>query len=439
MPKQSLVQATLQKLALTQHMRSSLTLLQMGSDEINETIIKEVKRNPFLKPIPKISSISGGTTNSGGFDLENIESYQSNGDALLEQVSLIRFDLAQDKLACELIYCIDERGFLSDPAEEICRYLNTQHSLLLDVVQILQKSVEPTGVFAWSLKDSFRIQLEAINRYDTLIAKLLDHLDLVSHQDLDSICKICEVDREDAAEMIDDIRLLSPAPLQPVMQLQEISRAPELIFDLKDSDNISVRLNEIALPRLLVDDAMFSAIKATETDHNAMAYYRDCYRGAAAFVIAMQKRANTLLRVGQIIARKQEKFIRTGRTLDRIPLTMQTLADELGLNKSTISRALNNCRIETALGVLSPIDLLARPISGESSTRTREQVLQRLSLLIRTEDKFAPHSDEELARQLASANLKVSRRTVAKYRKILDLKGAYQRRESRQLHHLKIS
>ena len=430
--KQELRQVTSQKLALTQHMRSSLSLLQMGPDELNEVSEEEVKRNPFLKPVPTISRGSGGAAGSDGFDSNDIRDDQSDNDIMLEQVSLIRFEQSQSRLARELVYCLDERGFLSDPAEEICGYLDSQLPPLLEVVRILQKSVEPVGVFAWPLKDSFRIQLEAKNRYDPLIAKLLDRLDLVAQQDLESICSLWEVDRDDATEMLDDIRLLSPAPLQPVATPSEISRAPELIFDLEDCGDIAVRLNELALPRMLTDDAMFSAVKAIEADQHAMAYYRDCYKGAASFVVAMQKRANTLLRIGQAIASSQAKFIRTGRILDKKPLTMEALASELGLNKSTVSRALNNCLIETKRGILSPDDCLARHLNKESSGRTREQVLQRLSLLVHTENKSTPLSDEKLAQQLANTNLKVSRRTVAKYRGLLDIKGAYQRRRAYQ-------
>jgi RNA polymerase sigma-54 factor len=108
---------------------------------------------------------------------------------------------------------------------------------------------------------------------------------------------------------------------------------------------------------------------------------------------------------------------------------MGALASELGLNKSTVSRALSNCLIETKRGLLIPIDCLARPLNEESPERTREQVLQRLSLLIRTENKKSPYSDEELARQLANVKFRISRRTVAKYRDLLSIRGVYQRRE----------
>lgn len=423
-------QATAQKLALTQVMRSSLSLLQMGPEELIDETEKEAKRNPFLKPIPNFSR-GRGATGSEGFDIGNIGEQETDNDDILKQVSLIRLSPDQSRIAAELVYCLDERGYISDPADEVCGYLEVSAGALMEVVSILQNSVEPAGVFAWSLKDSFRIQLEAKNRYDPVIAKLLDRLDLVAHQKIPEICTLCGVDDEDAAEMLDDIRLLSPAPLQPVAVGSESVRVPELIFSLDVGGVVSVRLNEAALPQMLTDDALFSVIKTAETDKKAMAYYRDCYRGASGFVLAMQKRANTLLKIGQMIAKTQAKFIKTGRTLDRRPLTMGGLASELGLNKSTISRALSNCLFDTDRGIVHPADCFARPLNEDGADRTREQVLQRLSLLIRTENRIAPLSDEALAQLLASADLKIARRTVAKYRGLLGLQGVYQRKTHR--------
>jgi RNA polymerase sigma-54 factor len=418
--------ATVQKLAMTQVMRNSLDLLNMGPEEVIDEAEKEKKRNPFLKIIPNI--LRGGS--EAGFDPSKVKEEETNNEILLKQVSLIRLSPDQSRIAAELVYCLDERGYICDPASEVCIYLGVPNRVLMEIVSILQRSVEPAGVFAWSLKDSFRIQLEAKNRYDPVIAKLLDRLDLVANKKINDICTLCEVDEEDAVEMLDDIRLLSPAPLQPISVGSEKLRSAELVFSLDDDGKVSVRLNEAALPQMLKDDALFSVIKTAETDKNAITYYRDCYRSAAGFVIAMQKRANTLLKIGQTIARRQSKFIITGRDLDRKPLTMGWLATEIGLNKSTISRALNNSVFDSDRGIVKPSDCFVRPLNAEGIDRTREQVLQRLSLLIRTESKIKPLSDYLLAQQLETAGFKISRRTVAKYRGLLGLQGVYERKRN---------
>tara|TARA_B100000902_G_scaffold54229_1_gene60935 strand:+ start:516 stop:1859 length:1344 start_codon:yes stop_codon:yes gene_type:complete len=427
--KQIQNQSVVQRLALTQQMRNSLHMLKMGSEELIDAAEQEAKRNPFLRLKPALHATGNTVKSSVECNTGDIPENPSNNEDIINQISLIRLNSEDSRIAKELVYCMDERGYLTDTIDDMSGYLDTPKVTLSKLVAILQKSVEPAGIFAWSLKDSFRIQLEAQNKYDSLIAKLLDRLDLVALQKLDEIASLCKVDLEDAQDMLDDIRALNPAPLLTFNSNPEPSRAPDLIFDFDKDGKILTRLNDLALPKILTDDAMFSSIKAIENDQYASTYYQDCYRGAAGFIIAMQKRANTLLQIGQTLAKRQEKFILTGRKLHRKPFTMMGLAEELGLNKSTVSRALRNCMIETPRGIINPIDLFVRPLNQTGNDRTRDQVLQRLSVLIRTENKSSPFSDEELARQLMRANIPISRRTVAKYRAMIDIEGAYDRRK----------
>ena len=426
--KQIQNQSVVQRLALTQQMRNSLHMLKMGPEELIDAAEQEAKRNPFLRLKPTINATENTVKSSAEFHTRDIADYPSNNEAIINQISLIRLSSEDSRIAKELVYCMDERGYLTDTLDDMSGYLETPKATLVKLVAILQKSVEPVGIFAWSLKDSFRIQLEARNKYDPLIAKLLDRLDLVALQKLEEISSLCKVDLEDAQDMLEDIRALNPAPLLTIDPNPEPSRAPELIFNFNKDGKILTRLNDLVLPRILTDDARFSAFKTIETDKYASKYYQDCYRGAAEFIIAMQKRANTLLKIGQILAKRQEKFILTGRKLHRKPFTMMELSAELGLNKSTVSRALRNCMIETPRAIINPIDLFVRPLNQTGKDRTRYQVLQRLSVLIRTENKNSPFSDEELARQLLRANIPISRRTVAKYRALIDIEGAYDRR-----------
>ena len=419
-------QSQQQKMSLTQQMRSSLSLLQMGPAQIAETLEEELPRNPFLRPVPAPPGGSSG----GGAELPESTPAQelSHAQSLLAQIALIRLSPDEAKLATELVYCLDERGFFEDPRDQMCGYLNTSAALLDQVVAKLQQAVEPAGVFTWSLRESFTVQLQAQNRYDPLIEALLNRIDLIAKSDIAGICEHCGVDAEDAEDMLADIRSLSPAPLTPVPDLTITARAPDLIMRPDEDGVIQAMLNPAALPDLLTDDALFDTLKTSETDSAALAYYRDCYRGAGAFVVAMQKRANTLLRIGQQIAETQQAYFRTGRPLDRKPLTMGSMAQDLGVNKSTISRAMNNCTIECSHGVIAATDMLVRPISDDAGEKTRDQALKRLSLLIRTEDKNMPLSDQALADQMCKLNLGISRRTVAKYRAILGLPNATERR-----------
>jgi RNA polymerase sigma-54 factor len=428
--KQIQRQTVHQGVILSQHMRSSLSLLQMGSGDVALALEEECRRNPFIKyPIP----VGVGTSGSSKLENHGIQEFdveRSDIDALVEQVSLIRMLPNERALADELVHCLDERGFFTESPQEISEYTYALPSLIVSVVAKLQTTVEPTGVFAWSLQDCFKIQLEEKGLYNTQMAAILNHLNLVATQDVASICKIINVDHKTAEAMISDIRSLRPSPFSRQPAFQNLHQAADIIFQMSSGGEITVELNESALPKLLTDDALFSTIKTTEVDETSLAYYRDCYRTAAAHVIAMQKRANTLLRIGNEIVRVQDRFIRTERPLDLKPLTMSGISKNLGVNKSTVSRALNECLIETSNGLISAHKFFVRPLTDSTSLKTREQAFSRLSLLIKTEDSKCPFSDEMLAQQLSAMNLTISRRTVAKYRGILGIPNTFERRSS---------
>lgn len=416
-------QTQTQKLALTQTMRSSLALLEMSPEEAAQAITKERNRNAFLSTAPAGGPSAGNSTTA----LEG-DSPETMLDDLARQIGMIRLTAQEAQLAIGLLHSLDDRGFLTDDFDEMAGYLGCSVDDIARLIPTLQKHVEPAGLFATSLAQCFQLQLEAKNRFDPLIETLLGRLDLVAKQNVAEICALCGVDEEDAVEMLDDIRSLDPAPLVEKHEVAHTNGAPEIIIQGGADDTLHVELNEDALPSVLTDDGLFSATLKTETDGYAQSYYRDCYRGAANMVRAMQKRANTLLAAGNAIARRQEKFIKSGRERHKLPLTIEQLASEVGVNKSTISRALKSCSIMTDRGTFPAQVFLARGLApDQQGGKTRDQALRRLSLLIKAEDQNQPNSDEQLRHQLETSGFKLSRRTVAKYRKMLAIPGAHAR------------
>ena len=423
----SIVQRKEQALAMSMGMRMSLTLLGMSSEDLDEAVKTERARNPFLRlmpyPAPPVGNLRGVSAG-----LEAVAAASTASDDILQQIALLKMPAEHRDLAARLVYCLDERGFLADPLEEMCVYLQTGPDVLKAVVAKLQMSIEPAGIFAWSLSDCFRIQLLSLNRLDPLILQLLDRLDLVAQQDVPAICELCAVDTEDAVDMISEIRALNPSPLIKMDAAPLIGQEPELTILPDGQGGMSVALNPAAFPEILADDGLFNRFRMIELDQAAIKYYRECYRGAAAYVLSLQKRANTLLRIGGQIADIQANFLSSGHALDLKPMTTSMLAENLGLNKSTISRALANCRVMTRHGIRNSDEFLVRPLSKCSMEKSQGQALQRLSVLIRAEDKRIPYSDLELAALMAKVGFDLSRRTIAKYRDLLGVPGKAGRR-----------
>ena len=111
-----------------------------------------------------------------------------------------------------------------------------------------------------------------------------------------------------------------------------------------------------------------------------------------------------------------------------MPLTMDDVAQVLGLHKSTVSRAMAGCTVQTPQGVVPADTFFVRSFSASALHRTRDQILKHLDLLIRTEDKAKPLSDQALCTLMCRANFAMSRRTVAKYRGLLGQPAAAKRR-----------
>lgn len=414
-----------QKLALSQVMKGSLALLQMDAGGVAERAEAEVRRNPFMRLRKRAMS---GALPGPGRSTESLVHADTAVEILQRQIGLMRLSTADGQLARDLVHCLDERGFLTDSLTDLSRLLNVGEPILRRTIGKLQSELEPTGVFARSLAECFQLQLIERNRFDPIIAALLGRLDLVASSDIDAICQHCQVDRDDAVDMLADIRALSPAPLASESGGMPVTRGPELSVSLNEAGQVVAALVPGALPELLVDDPMFSSVMLTETDGSARAYYKDCYGTAASFVMALQKRANTLLRIGQHVFDAQERFVKTGRPADRAPLTMTQTAQATGLHKSTVSRALAGCQVQSPHGILPADAFFARPVTASNTGKTRAQTLKQLDLLIRTEDKSNPLSDEALAALLDRRNFAISRRTVAKYRSLLGHPGASARR-----------
>ena len=421
--KQQQSQIQSQRLSLSRVMRTSLALLSMGPEEISREINRELKRNPFLTLIRR----NNHNKPSKVVD-QDLPDFENPISKVEQQLGLLKITPKQSEIAYSLLHSLDERGFLIDELVEVASYLNCEESEIVQLLPILQNNIEPVGVFARSLSECFAIQLKAKNRYDPIIERLLERLDLVAEQDIKKICDEINVDEEDAIEMVEDLRNLDPVPLKNREELFVAPDIPEILFT-EINQEIIVELNLDAFPDLLTDDAFFSTTTVTDTDRCAQQYYHDCYRETANLVKALQSRANTLLLIGNYIAQVERKFILSHKERDRVSLTFGFLAKNTGLNKSTVSRALQSCRIRTDKGTFPAKYFFARGINNNNpGGQTRENVLRRLSILVETEDQYKPLSDAKLAEQLHRFGLEVSRRTIVKYRKLLGIKNVSERR-----------
>lgn len=362
-----------QGLALSRQMRLSLDLLAMDRGRLGRWLRLQGARNPALAPLETPQSVS-------------------ERQELAARIGLLRLSPEEARVAGELVHCLDDRGWLSDPMEEIARWLETSPAVLEALLPRLQE-LEPAGVFARGLAEQFRLQLQARGRFDPMIARLLDRLDLAASGDLAAVAALCGCDREDAAEMLADLRALPPHPFTG-------EAPPPVPPELEIAPDGAVR----SLPGtgLALGDGGGG-------------------EGARAILEALGNRARTLERIGAALAAAQSGWLRGEAGLR--PLTMTALAERLGLHKSTVSRALAGTAARTPRGVVALADLLPRPVSARNPGLRAEDAAKTLAELLGTWPSAERYSDARMSEKLAERGVLLSRRTVAKYRLALARDG----------------
>ncbi|MFV0385470.1 RNA polymerase subunit sigma-54 [Paracoccus sp. (in: a-proteobacteria)] len=351
-------------LALSQQMRLSLDVLRMDGGRLRRWLRVQGGRHEAL-------------------ELADTARQVTARQELQAQAGLLRLGPEDARIAQELVHCLDDHGWLADPLPQVARWLETTPARIAALLPVLQQ-LDPPGVFARDLTESLRLQLQARNRLDPVIARLLDRLDLATAGDLAAIAAHCGCDAEDAAGMLADLRALSPWPLSegpglppPELNLTADGRALLLSHDL-------IRL-------------------------------RDKGAGVAHGIVqAVEGRAQTLSRIGAALALAQRDWLNRQGPLR--PLTLTALARGLDLHKSTVSRAIAGVRAQTPQGIVALSDLLPRRVSPRNPHLHRPQALAMIAALLADWPADQRYSDTRMAHRLADAGLILSRRGVAKYR-----------------------
>lgn len=422
-----------QKLALTRSMQLSIHVLQMGVQALESHVEQELLENPFLDleaPSKESALIGSSSCQAADVSIDSYSSKPSLAEHLIRQLDGLGFSLAQKTLAEKLVYCLDDCGFLSDVDHQLAHLVGASIEAITDILPLLQ-TLEPAGVFASNLTACLALQLHDREQLTTAYSTLLQHMPLIADGRHTEVCSLCEVSEVELHHMLSVIAQLNFRPCLE-FDTRDIIQAdiPEIIMVREGEQKVKAQLNPESQPMLLVNDALFSTVKKTEPNCKDNRYYLDCYNRAAWLVAALQKRANTMLSIGNELAHLQSRFILSGQMQDRVPLQMQTIATRLGLNKSTISRALANRSIKTDLGLFDAKVFFVRKANSQLENTTIDALLKEVQGLIRTETKHRVFSDQDLCDKLAESGLQVSRRSVSNYRKMLNIPSSTVRREN---------
>jgi RNA polymerase sigma-54 factor len=354
-------------------------------------------------------------------------------DHLNGQLQLAITDPAERLIGAYLIDHVDEAGYLTEDLAVLSEKLGAARSLVDRVFTKLQ-TFDPVGVFARDLKECLALQLKEGGRYDPLIAKFLDHLDLLAAHNLPALRRAAGVDLDDLADMIAEIKRLNPKPGLQFGSVDVQPVVPDVLVRPASDGSWIVELNSDTLPRVLVNRSYYTRVSKTTRTEKDKGFLLDCLQNANWLVKSLDQRARTILKVAEEIVRQQDAFLTHGVQYLR-PLNLKTVADAIKMHESTVSRVTSNKYMATSRGIfeLKYFFTSAIAAAGEGAAHSSEAVRHRIKILIDAESPGAILSDDKIVDILQKDGIDIARRTVAKYREAMRISSSVRRRREKRV------
>lgn len=361
-----------------------------------------------------------------------VEAPRSLRAHLGEQLRLGFADPTDRIIGGQLIAALDPAGRLLVPTADIARALRVD-AAQVERVRSTMMRFDPAGLFAETLRECLAAQLLDRNRLDPAMEKLLDNLDMLARRDLRGLMAVCEVDSEDLADMITELRALDPKPgagfdIAPVMQV-----IPDVLMRQGPDGAWLLELNPDTMPRVLVNEAYHARVSA-RAGREERTFLGENLSSANWLVKSLQQRANTILKVAAEVVRQQDAFFRGGVGHLR-PLILRDIAAAVEMHESTVSRVTANKYIATPRGVFELKYFFTTAINAVSGgeSHSAEAVRYRIRSLVQAEDPEDVLSDDAIVAALRREGVDIARRTVAKYREALRIPSSVQRKREKAM------
>jgi RNA polymerase sigma-54 factor len=361
-------------------------------------------------------------------DAEAIERRQKLFDNFAVEETLVHHLMAQldasdvpeeDRPLAEiLIGELDNDGRFTGDLDEILSVVGeTPEKAEALLAQI--RAFDPPGCGARTLRECLEAQLDRIAdaALRSRVAALLARLDDVARG------------RVDDAEALKALRSLDPRPGRAFRAgAHDVELVnPELHVE-RCADGWIARVDARSLPEIRISSRYLAMLEDPETAPETRAYVRERIAAAKALVEAVAKRRETVERIAQEIVDRQPGFFEQGLKGLK-PMTMQEVADAVGVHGTTVSRTVNGKYVATPRGTVELRRFFTNGVVSDSGEAvSRDGILARLQTLVDEEDPAHPLSDESLSKLLKADGFAVARRTVAKYRALAGIPGTSERR-----------
>ena len=471
-----------QQLLMTPQLQMAIKLLQLSRLELADSIQQEIEQNPLLEEISpgdtdyeiNQDSLSSNEETpgipepekTGEVNMDNISSMQeinweddyanyydagfsftketydrtrlSQIDFLTKEVNLqshLQWQLSHSELDSELesaclfvIGNLNRNGFLEVTVEDITREIDCTEETARRAIAIIQ-DMDPAGVAATNVQESLLLQLKRLDLEDTMAAEIIkDHMHSLELKNYGAIAKALKKPIKEIQAAIKVITGLNPYPGEKYSDRDVHYIIPD-VFVHKVGDEYLVVLNDEGLPRLKVSSD-YEEIVASGSDATAetKTYIKEKLRDALWLIKSMQQRQRTIYKVVESLLRFQKDFFEKGAKYLK-PLVLRDVAEDIEMHESTVSRVTTNKYMHTPQGIFELKYFFSTALPQlDGISLAAESIRQQINTMIKNEDLEKPLTDNAISNILAEKDIKIARRTVAKYREQLGILPVKHRR-----------
>ncbi|UVI39746.1 RNA polymerase factor sigma-54 [Qipengyuania spongiae] len=375
---------------------------------------------------------SGGS----GDDLPDLENRAGDDPTLAQhlsaQIGTAAHDGREAMIAARIVGEIDDAGYFTGDLLSLTEELGVPLAEVERGLELVQ-SLDPTGVGARSLAECLALQAKEADRYDPCMARLIDNLAMLAAGEIARLKRMCEVDDEDFAEMLAELRRYDPKPGLRFGGGAEAPVVPDVLIGAKADGGWDIRLNADTLPQLVVNREYYLELKDGCTDKASKAWLGEHLTEANWLIRALDQRAKTILKVAAEIVKRQAGFFHQGVSAMK-PLILREVAEAIEMHESTVSRVTSNKYLACARGTFELKYFFSSGVGSSDGEGASSQAIKaRIKALIDAEDAKKVLSDQALVDALNAEGFDLARRTVAKYREAIGLGSSAQRRREKKL------
>lgn len=362
---------------------------------------------------------------------ENIVSQSMTlADHLEWQLKMADLSDMEWKIANMIIYNINDDGYLEISFEEIIAESGAERELAFEVLYKVQE-LDPVGCGAQNLQDCLLAQARIADERSPLLEKLIRfHLEALQKHDYKSICNATGADEETIKQTALLLQHFHPKPGRLVTPAETHYVTPD-IYVYEIGGEFVVKVNDDGVPRLRISKLYQQMLKSSETtgDKSAQEYVEERVRSAMWLIKSIQNRQRTIEKVAKAILSKQQMFFKKGPEHLK-PMILKDVAEEIGMHESTVSRVTTNKYMHTPIGMFELKYFFNAGVGGkDGGIDVSGEVLKlKIKALVASENPKRPLSDQKLAELLSRDDIKVARRTIAKYREMLGILSSSKRK-----------